>query len=179
MDAPGQFQTVALTFQFARKQSLTMHRALGEARDTDTAPTVRRALRISSVKGGIACDSGDVVAIQDILGVRCRSARRRRSQYRVHLAHVAAMQKFRNGSNRSCKGVMMSVFDWVVSEVMQAPVTFDGSVTVPIGDFRRQSGLEEDADWVRDANSWGARQSPKVEFELTQDGTGVVIRRET
>ena len=52
----GQFQTVALTFQFARKQSLTMHRALGEARDTDTAPTVRRALRISSVKGGIACD---------------------------------------------------------------------------------------------------------------------------
>ena len=23
-------------------------------------------------------------------------------QYRVHLAHVAAMQKFRNGSNRSC-----------------------------------------------------------------------------
>jgi hypothetical protein len=74
---------------------------------------------------------------------------------------------------------MMSVFDWVVSEMMQAPVTFDGSVTVPIGDFRRQSGLEEDADWVRDANSWGARQSPKVEFELTQDGTGVVIRRET
>jgi len=80
-----------------------MHPALGEARYTDTALTVRRALRISSVKGRIACDSGDVVAIQDILGVRCRSARRRRSQYRVHLAHVAAMQKFRNGSNRSCK----------------------------------------------------------------------------
>ena len=96
----------------------------------------------------------------------------------MHLVHLVAMEKFRNGSNRSCKGAMMFVFDWVVSEVMQAPVTFDGSVTVPIGDFRRQSGLEEDADWVRDANSWGARQSPKVEFELTQDGTGVVIRRE-
>jgi hypothetical protein len=57
--------------------------------------------------------------------------------------------------------------------------TFDGSVTVPIADFRRQSGLEDDAEWVRDANAWGARQSPKVEFELTQDGTGVVIRKET
>ena len=71
----------------------------------------------------------------------------------------------------------MSIFDWVASEVLQAPVTFDGSVTVPIGDFRRQSGLEDDADWVNDANAWGARQSPKVEFELTEDGAGVVIRK--
>ena len=71
----------------------------------------------------------------------------------------------------------MSLFDWVVSEVSQAPVTFDGSVTVPLGDFRRQSGLEDDADWVDDANAWGARQLPKVQFELTQDGSSVVIRK--
>lgn len=74
---------------------------------------------------------------------------------------------------------MMSIFDWVVSEFLQAPVTFDGGVTVPIDYFRRQSGLEDDADWVTDANAWGAQQTPKVEFELTQDGSGVVIRNES
>lgn len=72
----------------------------------------------------------------------------------------------------------MSIFDWVVSEVMHAPTTFDGSVTVPIGDFRKQSGLDDDADWLNDANTWGAQQSPKVEFELTRDRQGVVIRKD-
>ena len=72
----------------------------------------------------------------------------------------------------------MSMFDWIVFELVQAPTTFDGSVTVPLEDFRRQSGLENDPNWLADANAWGAAQSPIVEFELTHDKKGVVIRRE-
>jgi hypothetical protein len=71
-------------------------------------------------------------------------------------------------------GELMADFSWI-NDKLPPPSVGIRRVVVPIDEFVVMSEVDEDSNWLRQAQTWGNQQEPRIGFGMTQDGAGVVL----